>query len=87
MTLAMCKAVYTAPVFIPIRDKYVKVSRQTEDSIFSFSFMDGVYNFKVIRQGKPVEEKKISCEEFFQLIKVKCYIDFEATDLNIKVAC
>ena len=82
----MCEAVYTAPVFIPIRDKYVKVSRQTEDSILSFTFMDGIYNFKVIRQGKPVEERNLSCEEFFQLIKVKCYIEFEPTELNIKVA-
>ena len=74
-THALCEVLYTTPVFIPIRDKYVKVSRQTEDSIFSFSFMDGIYSFKVIRKGKPVEERNLSCEEFFHLIKVKCYSD------------
>ena len=80
----MCQAVYTVPVFIPIRDKYVKVSRQTNDSVISFLYTDGVYNFKVIRHGKPVEEKNLSCEEFFQLIKELCIIEFEPTELNIK---
>ena len=84
MTLAMCEAVYTVPVFIPIRDKYVKVSRQTNDSVISFLYTDDVYNFKIIRHGKPVEEKNLSCEEFFQLIKELCNIEFEPTDLNIK---
>ena len=80
----MCEAVYSVPVFIPIRDKYVKVSLQTQDSVLSFLYMDGVYNFKVIRHGKPVEERNLSCAEFFQLIKELCYIDFEPSELNIK---
>ena len=80
----MCEAVYSVPVFIPIRDKYVKVSLQTQDSVLSFLYMDGVYNFKVIRHGQPVEERNLSCAEFFQLIKELCHIDFEPSELNIK---
>ena len=72
--------VYTVPAFIPIRDKYVKISKQTNDSIYSFLYVDGGYNFKIIKQGKPVEDKTLDCEEFFKLIHQRCGVEFEATE-------
>ena len=81
-TLRMCEEVYTVPDFIPIRDKYVKVSKQTNDSILSFLYVDGSYVFKVIKKGKPVEEKSLDYVEFFQLIQERCGIEFEASELS-----
>ena len=79
-TLRMCREVYTVPAFIPIRDKYVKISKQTNDSIYSFLYLDGSYNFKVIKKGKPVEEKNLDCEEFFKLVHQLCGVNFENTE-------
>ena len=79
-TLRMCEEVYTVPAFIPIRDKYVKISKQTNDSIYSFLFVDGGYNFKVIKKGKPVEDRNLDCEEFFKLIHQRCGVQFEASE-------
>ena len=31
-TLQLCSQLYTSPGFIPIRDKYIKISRQTNDT-------------------------------------------------------
>merc|ERR1712241_180526 len=81
-TLRMCREVYTVPHFIPIRDKYVKISKQTNDAILSFLYVDGTYNFKVIKKGKPVEEKSLDCVEFFELIQERCGIKFDATELT-----
>ena len=82
VTRRMCEEVYSAPVFIPIRDQYVKVSRQTADGVLSFLYVDGEYSFKTIKQGKPVEDRKVDCAEFFKLIKQHCGINFDATDLK-----
>ena len=79
-TLRMCREVYTVPAFIPIRDKYVKISKQTNDSCYSFLYLDGSYNFKVIKKGKPVEEKNLDCEEFFKLVHQLCGVKFENTE-------
>ena len=38
VTLRLCKEVYQVPYFIPIRDKYVKMSRQTHDSKIDFFY-------------------------------------------------
>ena len=82
VTQRMCEEVYSVPDFIPIRDKYVKVSRQTADGVLSFLYVDGAYSFKIIKQGKPVEDRTVDCAEFFKLIKQYCGIDFDATDLK-----
>lgn len=79
-TLRLCREVYTVPDFIPIRDKYVKISKQTNDSILSFLYVDGSYTFKIIKKGKPVEECKLDYVEFFKLIKDRCGVEFEASE-------
>ena len=78
----MCQDVYTVPAFIPIRDKYVKVSKQTNDSIISFLYVDEVYNFKIIKKGKPVEDKVLTCSEFFKMIKDYCGVQFLEEELK-----
>ena len=78
----MCQDVYTVPAFIPIRDKYVKVSKQTNDSIISFLYVDEVYNFKIIKKGKPVEDKVLICSEFFKMIKDYCGVQFLEDELK-----
>ena len=81
MTLGMCNAVYTVPDFIPIRDKYVKISKQTEEGILSFFYIDEVYNFKMHKQGKTVENKDVDYKEFFDLITQHCGVEFKAIPL------
>ena len=81
MTLGMCNAVYTVPDFIPIRDKYVKISKQTEEGILSFFYIDEVYNFKMHKQGKTVENKDVDYKEFFDLITKHCGVEFKAIPL------
>merc|ERR1711936_1353270 len=83
-TLRLCQEVYTVPAFIPIRDKYVKISKQTSEGILSFLFVDGSYTFKVIKKGKPVEERNMECEEFFKLIKERVGVQFEVSELTKK---
>jgi len=82
VTLQMCQDVYTVPAFIPIRDKYVKVSKQTNDSIISFLYVDEVYNFKIIKKGKPIEDKVLTCSEFFKMIKDYCGVQFREEELK-----
>ena len=82
VTLQMCQDVYNVPAFIPIRDKYVKVSKQTNDAIISFLYVDEVYNFKVIKKGKPVEDKTLTCSEFFKMIKDYCGVHFQEAELK-----
>jgi len=81
-TLEMCNDVYTVPYFIPIRDKYIKVSRQTDDGVFSFLYVDGIYNFKFIKRGKSLESRDVDFKEFCRLLEKHCY--FKAEKLEIK---
>ena len=83
-TLRLCREVYTTPAFIPIRDKYVKISKQTNDAILSFLYVDGTYAFKVIKKGKPVEERSLQCAEFFKLIYQLCGVEFEPSEFTRK---
>jgi len=83
-TLEMCYDVYTVPYFINIRDKYIKVSRQTDDGVFSFLYVDGIYNFKFIRRGKSLESKDVDFNEFCQLLEKHCYLKSERIKINSK---
>jgi len=83
-TLQMCQDVYTVPDCIPIRDVYVKVSKQWNDGVYSFMYVGGNYNFKVIQRGKPIENRDIDFKEFFQLIKKYCNIQFDEEPVKQK---
>jgi len=83
-TLELCKAVYEGPGFIPIRDKYVKVALQTVDSKIDFFFADGAYKLKIFSKGKVAEERDLDYKQFFELIKEKCSLDFEAKEFDCK---
>jgi len=79
-TLELCKNVYEGPGFIPIRDKYVKVALQTNDSKIDFFFVDGTYTMKIFHKGKPKVVQKLNYKEFFQLVNEKCDLEFEASE-------
>jgi len=79
-TLELCKNVYEGPGFIPIRDKYVKVALQTNDSKMDFFFVDGAYSMKVFHKGKPKVVESLDYKQFFQLVKEKCNLEFEVAE-------
>ena len=83
-TLEMCTNVYEGPGFIPIRDKYVKIARQTHDSKLDFMYCDDAYVMKIFHKGKPKEVKNLDSTQFFQLAKEYCNIDFEVTEIPKK---
>jgi len=80
-TLELCKNVYEGPGFIPIRDKYVKMARQTHDSKIDFMFVDGSYSLKIFNKGRPIEERSLDYKQFFQLVKEMCNLEFEAVEI------
>eukprot|EP00092_Neocalanus_flemingeri_P077105 GFUD01095703.1.p1 GENE.GFUD01095703.1~~GFUD01095703.1.p1 ORF type:complete len:280 (-),score=87.59 GFUD01095703.1:257-1096(-) len=80
-TLELCKNVYEGPGVIPIRDKYVKIALQTQDSKIDFFFNDGSYSLKIFSKGRPREERSLDCMQFFQLVKEMCNLEFEATEI------
>ena len=80
-TLELCKNVYYGPGFIPIRDKYVKVALQTNDSKIEFFFVDGAYSMKIFHKGRPRVVQTLNNNEFFKLIKEKCNLEFEVTEI------
>ena len=72
-TLQLCKEVYEVPYFIPIRDKYVKIARQTNDSKIDFFYSEGRYVYKVFHKGSVIETKTdLDCEQFFKMINKMC---------------
>jgi len=83
-TLELCKNVYDGPGFIPIRDKYVKVALQTNDSKIDFFFVDGAYSMKIFHKGRPKVVQTLDSKEFFKLIKEKCNLEFEVTEIDQK---
>ena len=83
-TLELCKNVYEDPGFIPIRDKYVKIALQTNDTKIDFFFTDGSYSLKIFAKGRPREERSVDFKEFFQLINEMCNLEFEATEITQK---
>ena len=84
-TLRLCREVYEVPAFIPIRDKYVKVSRQTHDSKIDFFFTDGQYSLKVFYQGKPTEVKTgLNYQTFFELLNKMCNLNAKPMELPSK---
>ena len=84
-TLEMCKCLYECPEYIPIRDKYVKISRQTDDSRLDFYYSAGSYIFRKYQRGEKTKElKDMESVEFFQLIKEMCSLEFEISSIPPK---
>ena len=85
VTLQLCTEVYQVPDFIPIRDKYVKISRQTDDSKIDFFYTEGKYVFKLFQKGKPVETKEdLDWEEFFNRVNKMCNVGLTPAELPNK---
>ena len=85
MVLQLCQEVYTSPDYIPIRDEYVLVSSQTNDSKINFSFMEGQYSYKVFNKSQLVEAKTgLDNRTFFQLLNKMCKMDVQPIDLPSK---
>ena len=82
----MCKALYSVPDFIPVRDKYVKISRQFDQGTFSFHVQDGTYNFKHFRRGQLIENKDVDFKEFYKLVETHCDIKFNVEPFKVKEA-
>ena len=83
-TLGMCKALYSVPDFIPVRDKYVKISRQFDQGTFSFHVQDGTYNFKHFRRGQLIENRDVDFKDFYKLVEMHCHIKFTVEPLKVK---
>ena len=84
-TLRLCREVYEVPAFIPIRDKYVKVSRQTHDSKLDFFFTEGNYSLKVFHKGQPTELKTgLDYKTFFDLLNKMCNMNAEPFEIPAK---
>merc|ERR1712029_179767 len=84
-TLRLCREVYEVKAFIPIRDKYVKVSRQTNDSKIDFFFTEGQYSLKVFYKGQPKENKTgLDHKTFFELLNKMCNLNLEPMEIPSK---
>jgi len=84
-TRELCRQLYATPEFVPIRDKYVKIALQTNDSKQDFLFTEGNYVYKSFKQGKPVETRTdLNHKQFFQLIKEKCNLNYEPFEIPAK---
>ena len=65
----MCKAVYTVPAFIPIRDLYVKVALQTNDSKLDF-FFTGELNIMWKHIGMYMKKADLSTKSINNLVGI-----------------
>ena len=81
-TEKMCTDLYEGPGIIPIRDVYVKISLQTQDSKLDFTFREGLYTMRIFGKGKKLkEEKSLDYTQFFHLLNEKCNTDFDVIEI------